>query len=136
MSCREQSADNRLVEGIGRECKNQFPCVIDFTRIVSEDWDYMYIFKENASLEEVNTELGISYPFFEDIARRIIFLRNKSIVYHQDDFPNAEGLKDQELVFDLSDSVKFVQYSNKNAKFVVKKITFENGSYFDLKHVE
>jgi hypothetical protein len=96
----------------------------------------MYIFKENMSLEQINSTLGFEYPYFEDIAKRIVFVKGNRVIFHEDEFPGVETTKNCELVFDLGDKVSFKSYSPGEAIFKVRRIEFSNGIYFKLTQIE
>ena len=98
------------------------------SNIVPEDWDYVYIFKTNTSLEEINRQLGFEYPYFEDIVARIVFVKNNTVVYHEDEFPNPEKVKKGELIFDIG-YTNFVKIKRDKAIFIVHK----EGDVFKLK---
>ena len=94
ISCNDTSK-SVISKKINKECIEQ-NCEINMSRIITEDWDYVYIFRINNSLEEINNQLGFQYLYFEDIATRIIFVKNKTVVYHEDEFPNPEKVKQNE----------------------------------------
>lgn len=125
-SCNETSK-SKISQKINKEYTGE-NCEIDMSVIVSEDWDYFYIFKTNTSLEEINNILGFDYPYFEDIATRIVFIKNNSIVYHEDEFPNPEKVKKGELIFDIG-RTNFAKIMKNNAIFLVHK----EDNFFKLK---
>ncbi len=104
--------------------------------LVNVAWDKMYVFKEGVSLEQINQVLGFKYNYFEDIAKRIIFVKGKEVVLHEDEFPGVESAKNGELIFKIGDNVMFKSYSPDEAIFNVQKIEFSKGNYYELTPVK
>ena len=128
VSC-NQTSDSEIGKKISEKC-NEKNCVINMAEIVSGDWDYMYVFQLGMSQAQIDSKLGFEYPFFEDIASRVIFVKNNKVVYHEDEFPNPEKIKKGELYFE-SGNVNYLKISREKAIFSVTK---ENGYYrLDLK---
>jgi len=126
ISC-DNSSDSQISKMIDKECVSN-DCEIVMSNIITEDWDFMYIFKTTISLDEINNRLGFEYPYFEDIANRVIFVKNNKIIYHEDEFPNSEKTKKGELIFNIGD-VGFLKIPKEKAIFKVSK----EDSYFKLK---
>lgn len=125
ISCNENS-DSQIGKKLKEICINQ-NCEINMITIIPEDWDYMYIFKTNTSLEFINSKLGFEYPYFEDIANRVIFVKDNKVIYHEDEFPNPEKIKKGEIIFETEDK-EFIKVPKKDAIFMVHS---ESG-YFKL----
>ena len=107
-------------------------CVIKILDITSFDWDKMYVFCTNSGLQEVNQQLGFQYPYFEDIAKRIIFTKSKKVVYHEEEYPDPE--KKSKLEFILgNDTIKVMVFTRKNAIFYAKRKDFFGWIYYELK---
>ena len=100
--------------------------------IVNEQWDKMYVFKESASLEKINQVIGFNYPYFEDVAKRIIFTKSGKVVFHEDEFPGVESAKNGELVFNIGDTIDYKIFLPSEAIFNVQKVDFSKGSYYEL----
>lgn len=99
--------------------------MVSLKDIVVEDWDYVLISTESLSLENLNNQLGFEYPYFTDIAKRIIFVKGDKIVYHEDEFPNPEQVKKGKVSFDIG-SNSFMKIERDKAIFKVVK---ENKHY-------
>lgn len=131
VSCNQKS-DSKIGKKINEKCieKN---CVINMADIVSGDWDYMYVFQLGMSQDQVNSKLGFKYPFFEDVASRVIFINNNEVVYHEDEFPNPEKIKKGELYFESGNS-NYLKIPREKAIFIVTKT---DGYYqLDLKNIK
>lgn len=135
-SCNQIKSDSIIGKKIGEYCKEDYPCVVEMEKIISGQWDTMFVFKEQVSLEEINKTIGFNYPFFEDIGKRILFIKDKEVVYHEDEFPNAESAKDGEIKFNMNDSTKIKSYGRKEAVFLVRRTDFDKGSYYELTPVK
>jgi hypothetical protein len=118
ISC-DDTSKSEISKKIYKECVTE-NCEINMGKIVSEDWDYVFIFKTNTSLEEINNELGFDYPYFEDIATRVVFVKNNKVVYHEDEFPNPYKVKKGEVIFDIGDK-NSIKISRHKAIFLVHK---------------
>ena len=57
--------------------------VFDFSKSMDFDWDVMCIYSAKCSLEFIERDLGAPYSDFVDTGERVIFLKNKRIVYSQ-----------------------------------------------------
>lgn len=126
VSCNDVS-NSEISKKIEKDCKSQ-NCEINMANYIVEDWDYMFIFKVNTSLEQINNQLGFTYPYFEDIANRIIFVKGDKIIYHEDEFPNPEKFKKGELIFNIGDE-NFIKIKKDKAIFLVRM----EGDFFELK---
>lgn len=105
------------------ECGNT-ECEVKMENIINEDWDYVYVFFPEDSLEKINTELGFEYQYWEDIGTRIIFVKNNKVIYHEDEFPNPE--KSEKLVFtDLKNNL--LKISREKANFTSRIV---KGSFY------
>lgn len=118
ISC-DDTSKSEISQKIDKEYTDE-NCEIRMSNLIPEDWDYVFIFKTNNSLEEINNQLGFEYPYFEDVATRIVFVKNKNIVYHEDEFPNPEKVKKGEMIFDIGDK-SFAKITRDKAIFLVHK---------------
>lgn len=136
-SCNENiNSDSMIAKKIEKKCNEKQSCKVNIKDLVNVAWDKMYVFKEGVSLEQINHVIGFKYTYFEDIAKRIIFVKGKEVVFHEDEFPGVESAKNGELIFNIGDSVMFKGYSPDEAIFNVQKIEFSKGSYFELTQVK
>jgi len=114
-------------------CKDTNTCAINIKEVTSFAWDKMYVFKTTASLEIVNEALGFNYPYFEDVAERVIFIKDKKVVYHDDYYPTFDDDVYTSLVFTLSNETSFKSFSADSAIFKIEKKEIENKqTYFVL----
>ena len=71
----------------------------------------MYVFKYNVRLEEMNTVLGVNFENYTEFTRKIVFLSNGKIVYEEEEKTNIEGLVDNQVVFDIPDTMNYKVYN-------------------------
>lgn len=62
---------------------------INFGEVLGFDWDTMYWFPSNISLEEINSIVNIN-SVWQDVGDRIIFVKGEKIVYYKEYFPHNE----------------------------------------------
>jgi len=129
-SC-QNSIQDKIVSNIQKNGQGD-SSILKIVDITSFDWDKMYVFCENSGLEEVNQQLGFEYPYFEDIAKRIIFTKTKKVVYHEEEYPDPE--KKSKLEFILGkDTTKVMAFTRRTAVFTAKKKIFFGWIYYELK---
>ena len=137
ISCNENiNSDSVIAKKIEKECNNNLSCRINMATLVNKDWDKMFVFKEGVSLEQINQVLGFKYDYFEDIAKRIVFVKGNQVVFHEDEFQGVESAKNGELVFNIGDSLMFKSYLPNEAIFNVQRIEFSKGIYYELTSVK
>jgi len=129
-SC-QSSIQDKILSNIKKNGQRD-SCVLKIVDITSFDWDKMYVFSKNSGLEEVNQQLGFEYPYFEDIAKRLIFTKSKKVVYHEEEYPDPEKKSKLEFIF-ANDTTKVMEFTRKTAVFSVKKKTFFGWNYYVLK---
>lgn len=120
----------KIEKYIKSNCNTLDSCKVDLSKVTSFQWDILYIFKETASLEEIQKIMGIEYPYYQDVARRLVFIKNNQIVYHEDIFPNVENIEEGQIIFNIPDSINFIKFTKK--QFNVKKEISGEESYYLL----
>ena len=114
-------------------CKGSDRCTINIKESTSFNWDKMLVFKTTASLEIINEALGFTYPYYEDIAERVIFVKDNKIIYHDDYYPTFDDDVYTSLVFNLPNGLPYKSFSADSAVFRVEKKRIENKqTYFVL----
>jgi len=113
--------EQRIASRIAGVCGKQ-DCSIDLSKITWFKWTKFYVFKETATLATIETAIQQKYPYFTDIARRLIFLdENNTIVYHEDIFPNVEGVSNRDVIFDIEDTADYKVYTNVSFSVNIRK---------------
>jgi hypothetical protein len=114
-------------------CKSSNSCIVNIKEATSFSWDKMYVFKTTASLEIINEALGFTYPYYEDAAERVVFVKNNKVIYHDDYYPTFDDDVYTSLVFDLSNGLPYKSFSTDSAIFKIEKKEIENKqTYFVL----
>lgn len=114
-------------------CKGSDSCMLNIKEATTFSWEKMYVFKTTASLEIINEVLGFTYPYYEDVAERIVFVRNNKIIYHDDYYPTFDDGIYTSLVFDLSSGLSYKSFSSDSAVFKIEKIEIKGKqTYFVL----
>lgn len=126
ISCTNDNTNSEISKKIRENCSNLSSCIVNFDDLIKDDWDYVLITNEQISLGELNELLGFEYPYFSDIGSRIIFVKDDKVVYHEDEFPQAETVLKGTLKFKLENN--FLKLKKENAKFSVT----ENNRYIEL----
>ena len=132
--CREKSVKWSIVTAIEKECQQADTCTVDLKGITNFAWDKLYLFDVSGA-DDVDTVLGFHYPYFEDVASRIIFVKNNQVVYHEDEYPNPDKPPIANITFNLGGAHAYV-CTPKNATFGVKKTTEDKYSSYVLTPVK
>jgi hypothetical protein len=92
----------------------------------------MYVFNEPESTEVIDQAIGISYPYYEEFSRSIIFLNKRKIVHFENNESDIETATDGSVMFDYPDSLRYKAYTPNEVKFKFKVIPFSKGTYYKL----
>jgi hypothetical protein len=138
--CGEKGIDPNSIEGkivskVNSTCRVLGSCTIRLKDLTSFEWDKVYVFKYNASLEDINKALGFELPAYTEFTRRIIFLREGEGVHREEEPTSVEGPVDGEVVFDIPDDAVYKSY-NADVTFKVRRRTFEQGAYYELTEIK
>ena len=114
-------------------CNGSNSCTINIKETTSFAWDKMFVFKTTSSLEIINEALGFTYPYFEDVAERVVFVKDNKVVYHDDYYPTFDDDVYTSLVFKLSNGLPYKSFSTDSAIFKIEKKEIEKKqTYFVL----
>jgi hypothetical protein len=126
--------ETKIENEIKKTCIKKGICHINLGNIISFDWEEMYVFKETANIKQIESAIGIKYPYYDDVAKRIIFVHNNRIVYHEEVFPHVEGIINGQILFEIDENAHYKKFTDKI--FEVKKISLENKKYYVLEQVQ
>lgn len=70
-----------------KHCPDTSDCMVDMAEIIDENWDTMYYFSNAYSLENIIAELGDIPIRYHDVGDRIVFVKNKTVIYYKEWFP-------------------------------------------------
>lgn len=122
--------EKKIEHAINDKCDDLNKCNLNLSGVTNFNWNKLYVFKESAQPSEIEAAIGRRYPYYEDVARRLVFMDNNKIVYHEDVFPSFEGIPNGQILFDMPDTVNYKVFLNK--EFIVQKYTEEKRYYYVL----
>ena len=121
LSCKKSIKDD-IAKKIQEKCKDSDACKVDLRDVTNFKWDSVYFFKEGFNLERMKKVLGFRYPYWEDVASRIVFVSGKKVVYHEDEFPDPDMKPKGGVVFNIyNNSTPYYSFCPSVAFFEVKK---------------
>jgi hypothetical protein len=131
ISCgNKKSSLNCKIEGlIENSCKNQNECTINLKTATNFEWDKLYVFTEGASLDTIQSVIGRDYPYYNDVASRLIFMKYDKIVFHEDRFPYPSKSPNGLVNFKVWTGTHSSYTKN---EFKVKKINNGESYYYEL----
>jgi len=130
--CATNNVQKKIADKVN-DC-NSSTCMITITQLTDFHWEKMIVFNYVVSLDEINKAIGTDYPYWEEYTRPIIFLYKKKIVHYENNRANLEHIIDGQVVFDYPDSLKYKVYTPRNSVFKAKKVTMQDGVYYELQN--
>jgi len=116
-SCQREIKD-KIFAKLQLDSAKQDSCILVLNNITDFNWDTVYIVEPSVTLDELNKVLGFYYPFWDDIADRIIFTFERRVVYHEDKFPYSDVPTNEHVYFSFDkDTGDYIKLANKNAIF-------------------
>ncbi|HEX7286031.1 MAG TPA: hypothetical protein VF532_07595 [Candidatus Angelobacter sp.] len=136
LGCKKHNApfEAKLLSAIDVKCQGRFPCTLRIKDVTDFEWDNLYVFKYTAHRGIVEKAVGHELPDFQEFHRKLIFTNRGNIVLYDEEPTNIEHVVNNEVVFDIPDSNDYSSY-DANATFVIQKIAFSGGSYYQLTKV-
>jgi hypothetical protein len=132
ISCAQSGKiERRIGEQINR-CKPDIPCVIKIKDLTDFTWDEMHVFEYGASLDEIEKEIGTSFPNYVEFTRRLVFLNDGKIVHREDEPTNIERPVNGKVSFAESFSRHHWFFTPDEAVFIAEKRRFDSGVYYIL----
>jgi hypothetical protein len=132
MFCHCKNQPSELYNLIAKECDLNDSCQLRISTVTPYQWDRLLVCDPNIILDTLNAKLGFEYPFFEDVASRIIFTKGNLVVYHEDMFPSPDIHDGYEVLFAVPDSVRYAIFTPSNAVFNVNKLTIYNRKILNM----
>lgn len=122
---------NKIGDKIEEECASNSQCVITISSVTDFQWSKLYVFSPTATLEDVNSRLGFEYPYYKEFSRIMVFVNHGKIVYHEEEPASIERLRNKDVIFNYSDSVKSSSYTP-TEKFKASVNSIDDGIYYEL----
>lgn len=107
-------------------------CAINLNEITNFSWDKLYVFRYNVSFDEISSLIGQTPPRFSEFTRKLIFTHQEEIVHCEEHATNIEGLENEEIVFEMSDTLNYAVFRNTDSQFMVRKMESGQIVYFLL----
>lgn len=126
----ESRIANRLKQCDSVECK------INITEYTNFEWDTAYYFETPVSQAVINKIIGFKYQNYQEFTRPLIFIRNRKVVYYENNPSSIESLTKNQVVFNgLTDTTVCKIISSSNPVF--KGYTEKNGeiNYYRLEQM-
>ena len=132
MSCsRAQNLEDKIHIKVN-EC-SQDSCVIKIKDLTNFDWDSVYFFSYFTPLESIESIIGQPYKHYQEFTIPIIFKKNDSIVYFENNACDVEGIKEgQVIIGSESDTLNCKIFTQKTAVFNARKISTDKVEYYKL----
>ncbi len=133
MSCQEYKTpfEEKIEVHLAQHMQND-QMQIDLNEFTDFDWEVLYVFRETATLSQIEDVMGTSYPYFEDVARRLVFMKENQIMHHEAVFPNVEGILSGQALFSIPDTSHYITIYPQ--KINVHKKQLDKGYYYALEH--
>jgi hypothetical protein len=133
--CGSGRVERKIVERALEACKSAEACTINVNDLTDFQWDKMYVFKYNATPEQIRRALGFELPGHTEFTRKVVFVKGGRVV-HREEYPvDVEGALDGEAIFDLPDTEVYKAYTADRASFRVERKRFEGKAYYALTQI-
>ncbi|WP_340611782.1 hypothetical protein [Xenorhabdus bharatensis] len=73
-----------IIDYADRHCQKNTACLIDMNKIVPFDWDKMYIIDKGMGHKDIENIIGAAFKGKASLFYKIIFVRNKQVVYEDE----------------------------------------------------
>lgn len=130
------SCNNNKAKGLKGQilnyCSGKKDCLIEIKSVTKFEWTEMFVFRNNATNEDIQKAIDTNYPYYKEFTDRIIFLKGKEIVYHEDNKTNIERIDKGDLIFNFSDTLKYANYRPNEAVFKLNNVEGSSGIYYEM----
>lgn len=133
-ACAQGTLEDRIAQR-AEKCSRDKPCTVSISSLTPFQWDKMYVFKYNATLEEIKNALGFFLPEKKQFTRKIVFVHNGQMVFNEEWSTNVEHVENGEVVFDIPDENVYREYSAKEDTFHIETVNSDGGRHYALKQV-
>jgi len=128
-SCKKSLKD-KIIAKFDEKCKGDSVCIIDLKELTDFKWDKFYLIELGVDPDKI---LGFHYPYWEDIATRIIFTSGNRVAYHEDEYPDFDTKPQGGVFFNIyPNDAKYWAFNFNNAIFTVKKTVVDRFIYYEL----
>jgi hypothetical protein len=136
-ACGEKSnSHDKVTKFIDSKCATKTSCQLDISNIIEQDWDVMYYFDSQVSLDSLNSIMGVYYQHFEDVSSRLVALKGNSVVFNQDMIGGIEETKRGEWYIVLPKLQHYKKMLHGSTLFEVEKVKVADTYIYRLTHLE
>jgi hypothetical protein len=121
----------KMVTAIAKNCQDPEHCALRLRDVTNFEWDRMFAFGYGAREYEIERILGTKYRWGGEFQRKIVFMKGKEIVFHEEEPTDIERPLKDEVVFDFAQNSNYGVYSH-DVTFKVSKKWSENGIFYEL----
>jgi len=111
-------------------CSDEEICTVNMSQIMDFEWDKMYVFKYNATYDDVKNAIGTEPFKFTEFTRKVVFSLNGKVVYFRELPTDISGVLENQIIFDINDAESYKFYPLEKAVFKVSKEKIKEGEYF------
>lgn len=124
-----KSLEKKLLTQI-KTCANKSDCKVSIEDVTSFEWDKFYVFKYNATYQDVEKVIDSKPIRYTEFTRKWIFTLKGNVVYFEELPTDISGVIENEVIFDIPNTETFKSYPIESATFTVKKEEIKTGKYF------
>lgn len=131
-----------IIDYADKHCHREIACLIDMNKITAFDWDKMYILDKGMKPRDIEAIIGAAFTGEASLFYKIIFVRNKRIVYEDEYHPNINAEEKKLLTPDFrypfdgkGNHFSYYAISKDNAILsmkIEKKSFVNNNTYYKL----
>ncbi|MBD2782733.1 hypothetical protein [Xenorhabdus szentirmaii] len=96
-----------IIDYADKHCQKNITCFIDMNKVAPFDWDNMYIINKNMGRQDIEDITGAKFNDKDSLFYKIIFVRNKKVVYSDEYHSSDESYKKKFIMPDF-------YYANEN----------------------
>lgn len=132
--CNEKvfSVESLITDFIEKECNTSQSCIVSIQTLVHFKWSKMYVFRYDASDEQIEQVLHLKINGRHEFTKKWLFMYGDNIVHFEEHEIDFEQPLEDELVFSMGDDKKFVEYTPTTAVFTIARKKWGERHYYKL----
>lgn len=136
-SCDEKifSVESLVTDFIEKKCNISKSCIVSIQTLVSFKWSKMYVFRYDASDEQIEQVLHQKINEHHEFTKKWLFMYDDSIVHFEEHEIDFERPLEGELVFSMGNDEKFVEYTPTTAVFIIVKKKWGERYYYKMEPI-
>ena len=101
---------------------------INMLNLTDFKWDTLYLFRYDASKNEVFKATGLNISNFSEFTKKIIFTIDGKLAYYEEFPTNLSGVSENEIIFNLTS--KYELHDASSSMFIIKKEKITKDKYY------